>query len=328
MLATDSFIVTRLSPRFQALGLGLALSLFVSLASAQDPAAAEALFRSAQEAVEEGDWARACQLFEDSNRLDPAAGTVLNLARCNEEQGKLASAWRYYQEAAEKLPERDRRTAYAEAKIRELEGQVPKINFAPPEELADGDTFSLTVNGTSYSATMMGVELPFDPGLVEIVVEADGHEAYTVSLELVPGQVQATRLKLGPVIASVDVDLPSVDAPSKKSKAWPVALLSVGGAGAALGVAGAVWTGVELPKATDSDHCSDGACDKIGAQASRRGRTAVILMGSGIAVAALGLTLGSLLLFENDTTEVSVHPTAGGGTVEFAIRSFNLFSPH
>src|ERR1041384_7022387 len=55
-------------------------------------AAAETLFREGREAVKRADYAVACPKFQESQRLDPAIGTLLNLALCEESWGGLADA--------------------------------------------------------------------------------------------------------------------------------------------------------------------------------------------------------------------------------------------
>ena len=64
-----------------------------AMADTRDPAAAEALFEAGRQAATRGDWTTACPKFAESQRLDPAPGTLLNLADCEEHLGHLASAW-------------------------------------------------------------------------------------------------------------------------------------------------------------------------------------------------------------------------------------------
>ena len=62
--------------------------------------AAEALFVEGRQLFAQGDFAKACPKFEESNRLDPAVGTLLNLAACEEKAGKRAQACTHYAEVA------------------------------------------------------------------------------------------------------------------------------------------------------------------------------------------------------------------------------------
>jgi len=60
--------------------------------SATDPAAAEASFQQAKKLMSEGKYAEACPRLEESDRLDPADGTKLNLAVCYEQIGDTSKA--------------------------------------------------------------------------------------------------------------------------------------------------------------------------------------------------------------------------------------------
>src|SRR5689334_17798166 len=63
-------------------------------------AAAQALFDQGKALMTAGKTSEACPKFEESYKLDPGSGTLINLAACYERAGRLASAWGTYQEAA------------------------------------------------------------------------------------------------------------------------------------------------------------------------------------------------------------------------------------
>ena len=83
--------------------VGLALLLSAASARAGDSISAEALFIAGRDAALRGDYGEACAKFAESQRLDPASGTLINLGDCNEHLGLFASAWRYYREAVDRL---------------------------------------------------------------------------------------------------------------------------------------------------------------------------------------------------------------------------------
>src|SRR5579864_3684505 len=99
---------------------------FVALpraAYAPDPAdekAADALFQSARAAMDRGDLATACDRFAQSQRLDPAPGTLLNLGECEARAGKLARALAHYRDGRAGLAQSDFRLAFADKRIAEL----------------------------------------------------------------------------------------------------------------------------------------------------------------------------------------------------------------
>src|SRR5688572_12295677 len=68
--------------------------------SAMDRAAAEALFEEAVLLMDKGEALPACPKLEESQRLDPAVGTLLYLGACYEKLGRTASAWATFTEAA------------------------------------------------------------------------------------------------------------------------------------------------------------------------------------------------------------------------------------
>src|SRR4051812_13938347 len=90
--------------------LSFALVLASQRAHAQetDSARAQALFERGVVLMDESRFDEACPMLEESQRLESAGGTVLNLAYCYERAGKLVAAASGYREA-ERIADSDGR---------------------------------------------------------------------------------------------------------------------------------------------------------------------------------------------------------------------------
>jgi hypothetical protein len=163
-----------------------AVLLSEGAAVAGDPAAAEALFRAGRNALKRGDWDTACASFAKSQELDPAAGTALNLATCEERDGRLASAWQRLREALDLLPAGDDRLPLARQRLAELEPRVPHLTV----RLAPGTPADARVlrDDVEVSGALLGFPQPIDPGRHVVVVVARGFEDRAYPIESTAGQ--------------------------------------------------------------------------------------------------------------------------------------------
>src|SRR6186713_2867899 len=114
---------------FTAAALG-----FASPAFAGDKVAAESLFADGRRLLAQGKFAEACPKFAESQRLDPAIGTLLNLADCYEKVGRTASAWAAFREAAALSHHGGdaKREAVAKERAAALEAQLSTLAIAVP----------------------------------------------------------------------------------------------------------------------------------------------------------------------------------------------------
>src|SRR5687768_6266689 len=102
----------------------------------EDRAAAEALFRDAKRLMDKKEWPDACRKLEESQRLDPQGGTLLNLAVCHAREGRTASAWVEFQEAvaAARETKRKDRIKLAERELKALERSLSRLTVEVPAE--------------------------------------------------------------------------------------------------------------------------------------------------------------------------------------------------
>lgn len=142
---------------------------------------ADALFRMGREAMQRGDHGTACRLFGESYALDAAVGTLLNLARCEEELGRIASARQRYTAVMAQSDAGSDRHAYAKKRFDALAPRIPYLTLRLP-----GGTTGATVSidGRVLSEAEVGVALAVDPGKRAIEVRrADGvAKQYEVTL--------------------------------------------------------------------------------------------------------------------------------------------------
>lgn len=152
---------------------------FPSVAHGEEPsdhvAEAHALFAEARALLEAKDFAAACPKFEESYKLRPGGGTLLNLAVCNELLGKTATAWADFQEGL-KLARRDGRDDREELARQHLATLEPKLSrlrvIVPESSRAPG--LVVHRNGTVVEEAAWGQSLPVDPGEQVIEIRAPG----------------------------------------------------------------------------------------------------------------------------------------------------------
>jgi hypothetical protein len=255
---------------------------------AHDPAAAEVLFRQGREASEQQDFSVACAKFRESNRLDPAVGTVFNIAACEEKLGHLATAWTLFREVVQRLPSDDNRHAIAEQRAAALEGRLPKLTVHRTAE--PGVDVEVRRDGVLLGNASLDTALPIDPGEHRISVTATGRAPREFTTQIAEGQ--SSRLDVAPG--------PALTAPRSGPAGAPLAVVDesrghglgyvLGGVGLAGLVTGAVAGVLVLNrKATVADECNGKECSPRGMEAVHSGKTLGLISGIGFAVGVAGL---------------------------------------
>ena len=142
-------------------------------------AAAQALFDEAKALMKAGQYPAACAKFEESQRLDPGSGTLINLADCYEQSGRLASAWGTFLDAA--AAARAGGNALREQVARErataLEPRLPRVVIAVPASPPVG--FEIRRDELVVGAPQWGLPIPLDPGEHTISAAAPGRKRWT-----------------------------------------------------------------------------------------------------------------------------------------------------
>jgi tetratricopeptide (TPR) repeat protein len=141
-----------------------------------DPKLAQSLFDRARALMDQARFAEACPLLEESQRLDPGGGTLLNLAVCLEGAGKLATAHATFHEALSQAIRdgRDDRKKIAEERVAALGPRLSTLTVEVPAEARVPDLV-VWLDGAKLSPIAWGVPTAVDGG--DHRVEAAAPEA-------------------------------------------------------------------------------------------------------------------------------------------------------
>jgi hypothetical protein len=289
-------------PRGLLYGPLVAALLCTSPAAHAGSADAEAAFRDGRKAVQAGDWATACAKFAESERIEPAPGTLLNLADCEDHTGQLVSAHEHFGVAASGFPRGDARRTLALAREAQVDKRIVRLTLrlapsGPPDAVVHrGDAV--------VPASALGAPMLVDPGSMTLVVTARGHADRPYTLSLHEGDQVEQMLEVGDVqtgTPSPASAAPAATAPAAVSgpAAPPVTGRGrrtvgfvLGGIGVAGLATGAVTGLLALDRAsTVKSHCPDLACDPQGLSAASQGQwlaptSTVAFVAGGVLVAA------------------------------------------
>jgi len=144
--------------------LAVASLAVCALAGAAHADRADQLFQKGKRLLAQKKYPEACAAFEDSDRLDPGIGAKLNVAKCYQDWGKLATAWRWYIDAENMANNtRDDRAKKIHAIIEELDPSVPRLTVKAPRD-ANLAGVVIKLDGVALEPSALGVEHRVDPG--------------------------------------------------------------------------------------------------------------------------------------------------------------------
>lgn len=308
-------------------------------ADASNAAAAQALFDEAVHLMEAGRFEEACPKLAASEKLDPGAGTLLNLGTCYEKNGQTASAWATYQEAenAARRASHDDWAERAHAHVIALEPRLQRLIITvDPHATVPG--LAVLRDGIPVEPSAWGVPIPIDPGAHEVHASAPGKRDWSTTLDLrTEGTSAAVTV---PPLEEVPAAAPAVTAPvpvlSRPSPAtsftsspqpfWTPRKI-VGAALAGVGVVGiAVGSGLGFAARSKYEDAIDNDCPGRGTQCTaagvQEGQDAhALATASTIVFAASAATLvaGAVLFFvrfgdeSHGAAPVAVSPAVAPG---------------
>lgn len=286
---------------------------------ANDVAAAEALFNDARALMAKGDTARACEKFKESQRLDPSAGTSLNLARCYEQLGRTASAWGEYQ-VAERMATAQGRSAIAEEarrKARELGQSLGTLNVEVTEPV---EGLEVQLGETTLAAAALGSKIPTDAGNYTLRVTAPGYQPYEVAVTISDGNetnvsipklvAESAAPEGAPAEEAASAERPSSQIPAPEQSPEPSSdhtlAYVVGGSGLALLGGGVVLGFLAKGENTEARRACGGGTDGCPPETMGPAENADTLATAGTVVGAVGvvgIAVGAFLLFSGGSSE-------------------------
>lgn len=309
--------------RTLAVVLSLGCLAIPALSFANDPAAAEVLFREGRKLMDAGKLEEACPKLAESQRIDPSSGTLGSLALCHEKQGRLATAWAEYLAAAQlaRVQKNENRAKEAEKRAATL---LPQLSYVTIK-LADKPAgLVLTRDEEKVESAVLGTRLPIDPGEHTFRAEAPGFSAVTLKVSI-PNSASDRVVEI-PALTRVATPTPSASAavvpsavpsataaPSVTATASappdrppPVPPRSAPVAGYVIGAVGVVGLGVgtyfglsslsTYSKAKDACPTRTGCSQDALNQRDSAGTKANI-SNIGLGVGVVGVAVGSYLIF-------------------------------
>jgi hypothetical protein len=328
----------RLLFAFASVSLAIAAPAHAQNASSQ--AAAQALFDDARNLMNDGKFAEACPKFAESERLDPGAGTLLNLANCYEKNGQTASAWVTFKDAAAAADVKHRADWSQRARERStaLEPTLSRLTISVPQDARIAG-LEIRRDGVLVGNAEWGTAIPVDPGDHGLEVIAPGKKKWT------------STAKVGPKSDAVTVNVPVLEdepkavtpppattSPAQAATAQPVAPAAeppppaahaggtqrmvgivLGGAGVAGLVVGGIFGGVASGKNSDAKRlcpttqCTSAEGVKDNDDAKSAATVSTVAMVAGGALLAGGLVLFFTAPKGGNETAIQVAPAFGRG---------------
>jgi hypothetical protein len=255
---------------------------------------AQALFEEGRTLMAEGRLTEACDKLSESQRLDPASGTLLNLAVCHEKQGKTATAWAEYKNVAalagrEHNAERER---LATLRIRDVEPKLSRFSLVPADTFV-GRALTVKIDGTIFREAAWKTAMPIDPGAHHVEIQlAEGHTwsgtltvaaaAEPLMIVVVDDRRVVERRSPAPEPGSAH----AAGAAARRRR-LPYEL----GAASALALGAGTYLGLQAKSEWDerNAHCPGGACDAVAVRAATQARRYAVATDAAMAVGLVGL---------------------------------------
>lgn len=303
-------------------------------AAGKNPVVAQALYDEARQLVAAEKFEQACPKFKASYELDPAGGTLLNLADCYERQGKTALAWTTFKDALEaaRRDGKNERIEFATQHLATLEKRLSRLSVAVPDT-ARVPGLEVTVDGTPLSEAAYGIALPVDPGTHRIRAVAPGKQAFEKSIEVPSSSAEQLKLEVPPL-----ADAPSAPpvAPDQAERSSAAGQTTVKGSssptstartwGFVAGGVGLVSVGVgsyfglkAFSRWEARNQACESGCTEEAKTAGDEAKSAATVSTVGFAAGAAALGVGLVLILTSSSGKEPPAPSARVGKLQVGV---------
>jgi hypothetical protein len=253
-------------------------------------------FRMGRELMAQGRYEAACHEFAESEELDPAAGTMLNLGYCYEQIGKGFKAWTEYRAAATAAHDNGKSQWESDARARcvQLEASLHHV-VVDVDETAYSDGVNFQLDGLPLPGDLRGKPLPVEAGRHELRATALGRAPWSHAFEIRAEQPG-------------DVRIPVPEAEVAPASGHSGALV-VGGESVNAAKPADTTTGVALPVHQGPQPGPDHASGRSALRTA-----ALVTAGAGVGVLALagGFGLWAKITYDGAQCPAPGHCTAEG----------------
>jgi hypothetical protein len=199
-------------------------------------AQAQRLFDEGRALMDQGRYAEACAKLLASEHAASSGGTLLNLADCYEKDGKPASAWVRFREAAARAAAAGKKDIEAHAldRAKALAPQLSTLTIVVPPA-SDVTGLVLRRDGTVIERGAWGTPLPVDPGTYGIDASAAHRVTWATRVAVKSGADRVTV-----VVPVLDEDKTARAPAPAGGEGWPAGKT----VGLALGIGGVIGVGL------------------------------------------------------------------------------------
>lgn len=307
------------------------LAVYASAARAEvspaDRALAQSLFEQGRALMDARNYEEGCPKLAESHRIDPGGGTLINLALCYEQAGKLASAWGAFNEAIDVARQdgREDREEFAQEHVAALQPKLSYLTIVAPTRSSE---LTVSIDGRELNRAAWGTKIPLDPGEHRVTVTSPGKRTWSVLVTIGP-EADQQKLEI-PVLGNArpdDTSMSTHDPNGDSRLATRKAESSTAGywvLGAGVLVVGAgSYFGLRAMADWDerNEHCPNGRCDARAVELADDTKRNATIANVSVGLGLVGVGVGTYLILaapaEESGTTVVVQPAVGssGGGV-------------